>query len=202
MEVVATQVRKQKRTGQPERIIEVAISIIGERGYYGFSIKDIAEKCDLTVAGVLYHFGTKESILHAVIAQREAQDTAANWQDVLESGLDGLAALSLDDWKKRLHDTVLRNSQQPDILRLFSMLRTEALYQQHPAYEFFHDRAVMASKALSLGLAGKCPDPRSTARQILSAMTGLENVWLEQGMEFDLVEEWDRMAEKLLGQAE
>lgn len=194
---MATQTRKQKRTGQPERIIEEAISIIGERGYYGFSIKDIAEKCDLTVAGVLYHFGTKESILHAVIKDREERDTAANWQDVLANGIEGLAALNLDEWKQRMRGTVLRNSKQPDILRLFSMLRTEALYPEHPAYEFFHDRAEMAFQALSFGFTGKVANPQSTARQVLSAMTGLENIWLEQGMAFDLVEEWDRMAEKL-----
>lgn len=191
--------RKPKRTGQPERIIEAAISIIGERGYYGFSIKDIAENCDLTVAGVLYHFGTKESILHAVINDREERDTTAVWGDVLADGVEGLAALGLDALKQKFHDTVARNSEQPEILRLFSMLRTEALYPQHPAYEFFRNRAAMATNALSYAFSGKVSDPVSLARHVLASMTGLENLWLEQNMEFDLVEEWDRLAEKIFG---
>lgn len=197
---LASRPRKRKQLGQPERIIEEAVSIIGEVGYYGFSIKDIAEKCDLTVAGVLYHFGSKESILHAVLRSREEQDSSAVWQDVLDEGLQHFAELRLDDLKQRLHDTVLRNSKQPEMLRLFSMLRTEALYPQHPAYEFFHNRAAAAIGVFRLAFAGKFRDPESIARQTLAAMTGLENIWLERNMEFDLVEEWDRMIEKLLGE--
>jgi len=193
-----TQLKKRKQADQPERIIKEAISIIGERGYFGFSIKDIADQCDLTVAGVLYHFGSKETILRAVLQNREERDAATIWQDVLTEGLQGFALLSLDDLKHRLHATVQRNSSQPEMLRLFSMLRTEALYPQHPAYEFFHNRAAAAIAALSLALADKFPDSESMARQVLAAMIGLENIWLERNMDFDLVEEWDRMVGKLM----
>jgi AcrR family transcriptional regulator len=195
---LATPLKQQRLADRPQLILDAAVPIIGDRGYYGFSIKEVAESCGLTVPGVLHHFGSKEALLLAVIQDREERDSEAVWQDVVQDDFAGFAALSLDDLKQRLHDTVLRNSKQPDILRLFSMLRTEALYPQHPAYELFHNRAALAIDVLSLAFADKFPDPDSMARQIVAAMTGLENIWLERSMEFDLVAEWDRIIDKLL----
>jgi len=179
-------------------IIEAAIPIIGQRGYYGFSIKDIAERCGVTMQGVLHHFGSKEGILHAIMEDRERRDTEATWQDVLSDGLSGFARLELDDIKRRLHDTVVRNSQQPDVLRLYSMLRTEALYPEHPAHKDFQGRIASAIEVLTNAFTGKLANPASIARQILATMSGLEDLWLETNMSFDLVEEWDRAIDKIL----
>jgi AcrR family transcriptional regulator len=195
---LATALKQQRLADRPQLILDAAVPIIGDRGYYGFSIKEVAESCGLTVPGVLHHFGSKEALLLAVIQDREERDSEAVWQDVVQDDFAGFATLSLNDLKKRLHDTVLRNSKQPDILRLFSMLRTEALYPKHPAYELFHNRAALAIEVLGLAFTGKFPDPESMARQIVAAMTGLENIWLERSMEFDLVAEWDRIIDKLL----
>jgi len=179
-------------------ILDAAVPIIGDRGYYGFSIKEVAERCGLSVPGILHHFSSKEALLHAVIKDREERDSEAIWKDVVHEGLAGFAAMSLEDLKLRLHATVLRNTKQPEILRLFSMLRTEALYPQHPAHDYFHNRAAVAIEVLALALTRKVASPTSVARQIMATITGLENIWLEQSMEFDLVEEWDRMIEMLL----
>jgi AcrR family transcriptional regulator len=195
---LATRLKQQRLADRPQLILDAAVPIIGDRGYYGFSIKEVAERCGLSVPGVLHHFSSKEALLHAVIKDREERDSEAIWQDVVHDGLAGFAAMSLEDLKMRLHATVLRNSKQPEILRLFSMLRTEALYPQHPAYEYFHNRAAVAIEVLALALTRQVASPISVARQIMATMTGLENIWLEQSMEFDLVEEWDRMIEKLL----
>lgn len=190
--------KQQRLVERPQLILEAAIPIIGERGYYGFSIKDIAERCGLTVPGILHHFGSKEGILLAVIEDREARDAEAVWQDVFENGLAGFTALSLDDIKRRLHETVVRNSQQPEILRFYSVLRIEALYPLHPAFEFFQTRQKMATELLTQAFTGKLNPPAAAARLLMATMTGLENLWLEQHMEFDLVAEWDHAADRIL----
>jgi AcrR family transcriptional regulator len=195
---LVTLLKRQRLPDRPRMIIEAAIPIIGQRGYYGFSIKDIAERCGVTMQGVLHHFGSKEGILHAIMEDRERRDAEAVWGDVLSDDLAGIAMLSLDDIKRRLHDTVMRNSQQPEVLRLYSMLRTEALYAEHPAHKDFQGRIAAAIELFTSAFTGKLANPASMARQILATMSGLEDLWLETGMGFDLVEEWDRAIDKVL----
>jgi AcrR family transcriptional regulator len=179
-------------------IIEAAIPIIGQRGYFGFSIKDIAQKCGLSMQGVLHHFGSKEGILQAIIEDREQRDAEAVWGDVLSDDFSGFARLDLDEIKRRLHDTVVRNSQQPEVLRLYSMLRTESLFPGHPAHEIFQARTASALQVLTMAFTGKLANPASIARQLLATMSGLEDLWLEESMGFDLVEESDCAIAKIL----
>jgi AcrR family transcriptional regulator len=195
---LATLGKTQRLPDRPQMIIEAAIPIIGQRGYYGFSIKDIAERCGVTMQGVLHHFGSKEGILHAIMEDRERRDAEAVWGDVLSDDLSGIARLEIENIKRRLHDTVVRNSQQPDVLRLYSMLRTESLYPEHPAHKEFQGRIAAAIELFTNAFTGKLANPASMARQILATMSGLEDLWLETGMGFDLVEEWDRAIDMIL----
>ena len=180
-------------------IIEAAIPIIGRSGYYGFSIRMLAEACGLSVPGVLHHFGAKEAILLAVLDYRERRDFEAVWQGLPFRDPEQLAALSLTEIKRLLRETVLRNSQQADILRLVNVLRTEALYPQHPAYAFFRDRNARSLATVTGMFAGKVPNPHATATQALSLMLGLETLWLGSPDLIDMIAEWDDGIEKLLG---
>lgn len=93
-----------------------------------------------------------------------------------------------------------RNSTQPELVRLYTVLRSEALYREHPAHEYFRardQRTVDAFTSMVAGL-GLADEPRSTARQLLAAMGGLEEQWLRFPDEFNLVTEWDRVAAKIL----
>jgi len=143
---LATQLKRKRRGKQqrladrPELIIEAAIPIIGQRGYYGFSIRMLADACGISVPGILHHFGSKEAILFTVPDFRERRDFEAVWHALPFRDPEQLAALNLSEVRRMLRETVIRNSQQADILRLVTMLRTEALYPQHPAFAFFRDR--------------------------------------------------------------
>lgn len=50
------------------RILDVALELVSERGYAGMSIRDLAEKLDLTTAAMYYHFASKEALLDALVA--------------------------------------------------------------------------------------------------------------------------------------
>jgi len=50
------------------RILEVALELVTERGYAGMSIRDLAERLDLTTAAMYYHFSSKEALLDALMA--------------------------------------------------------------------------------------------------------------------------------------
>jgi AcrR family transcriptional regulator len=49
-----------------ERILNVAIELFTEKGYDGTSLREIAERLDVTKAAIYYHFASKEHILMAL----------------------------------------------------------------------------------------------------------------------------------------
>ena len=196
---MAQQPRQHRLADRRQLIIEAAIPIIGQRGYFGFSIKSLAEATGLTVPGVLHHFGSKEAILMAVLDYRERSDFEAVWGDLPFRDAKKLEELSLAEFKRLLCATVVRNSTQPDILRVGSMLRIEALYPGHPAYEFFRDRNQRTLRTYTHILTGKVPHPRVTATQVIALMLGLEFLWLGNPEMIDFVDQWDQGIEKILG---
>jgi AcrR family transcriptional regulator len=79
---VATAQRKPRRTRlnaklRQEQILEEATRSIAQSGYHGFSIQEVAERCRITNAGLLYYFGSKDQLLIALLQHRVSRDTAA-----------------------------------------------------------------------------------------------------------------------------
>ena len=196
---MATRLKQPRLTDRRQLIIEAAIPIIGQRGYSGFSIESLAEACDLTVPGVLHHFGSKEAIPMAVLDYRERRDFEAVWQGLPFRDAEKLEAISLADFKLLLRATVIRNSTQPEILRLGSMLRIEALYPDHPAFAFFRNRNQRALRTYTHMLTGKVAHPQITATQVIALMLGLEALWLGNPELIDFVGQWDQGLKKILG---
>ncbi len=55
------------------RILDVALELFSRRGYEGTSIRDIAERMELTKAAVYYHFPSKEDLLADVLSPAMAR---------------------------------------------------------------------------------------------------------------------------------
>jgi len=49
------------------RILAVALELVSERGFAGTSIRDLAERLDLTTAAMYYHFSSKDALLDALV---------------------------------------------------------------------------------------------------------------------------------------
>jgi len=179
------------------QIIDEATRIIGQRGYFGFSVQEVADRCGLTQAGLLHHVGTKDQLLTAVLEARDERDAAA-----LGGLFDGSTTLpqgrSLGEAVDVLHRIVARNATQPEAVRLYSVLRNEALYPDHPSYAFFRRRDAWALQQFEAMFVGLVADPASFARHLLALMGGLEEQWLRSPTDVDLVAEWDRALASLL----
>ena len=181
-----------------EQILEMATSIISQRGYNGFAIQELARQCGITNARLLYYFGTKERLLIALLEDRDRRDAAAVCSIAGLTGQETPAELSLDELLKVLRAIVERNSIQPELVRLFAVLRAEALSQAHPARQYFADREAATLDKFARLVAPHVAEPISTARQLLAFMSGLEEQWLRAAHGFDLVAEWDRGVSRLL----
>src|SRR5580692_112956 len=56
------------------QIIDAATSVIADRGFWGVSMQDIADRCGLTVPGLLRHMESKVGLLVAVLEHRDVED--------------------------------------------------------------------------------------------------------------------------------
>ena len=57
----------ERRTDTREQIRALALELFAERGYDATSLREIAERLDITKAAVYYHFKTKEEILTSLV---------------------------------------------------------------------------------------------------------------------------------------
>ncbi|GEC05535.1 TetR family transcriptional regulator [Streptomyces spinoverrucosus] len=58
--------KRQRRGNTRQRIQDVALELFAEQGYEKTSLREIAERLDVTKAALYYHFKTKEEILVSV----------------------------------------------------------------------------------------------------------------------------------------
>jgi AcrR family transcriptional regulator len=186
------------------QIIDASSVLIAERGFWGLSMQDVADRCGLTVPGVLRHVGSKVGLLVAVLEHRDVED-ARSLREQLGVGEDAVP----DEWSAGGPDgvdlrglcsaTVRRNAGQPEFVRLFTVLEAESLTPAHPAHDYFVRRQKQAIAAFT-SLARDISDrPESLARHLVAMMDGLQVQWLRDTDAVDLVREWEVAAAVLFG---
>ncbi|MEU9481334.1 TetR/AcrR family transcriptional regulator [Streptomyces sp. NPDC048191] len=73
--------KQQRRGNTRQRIQDVALELFAEQGYEKTSLREIAERLDVTKAALYYHFKTKEEIIVSVF-----DDLTKPIQDLIEWG--------------------------------------------------------------------------------------------------------------------
>ena len=188
----AERARRQRLLPADRRlqIIEAATRLIGERGFWGVSVHDIAAVCGITDAGLLHHFGTKDALLIAVLERRDKVD-----DESLAERL-GIPAQELYEAVRHLPLTevcaavVARNAEQPEIVRLYSVLNAESLIATHPAYDYFQAREARVIAFFGSARSDLHADPAVRGREVIAMMDGLQLRWLRDPEQVDLVADW------------
>ncbi|MEN8655097.1 helix-turn-helix domain-containing protein [Streptomyces sp. 21So2-11] len=154
-------------------ILRAALDVIAERGYRGASLNAVAERVGLTQQGLLHYFPTKETLLVAVLEERDQWDTGATGR-------------STAAWRIDLLDSLVEyNAMRPGIVQTFSALLGESVTDEHPARDFFTQRyaqvrAGMAG-ALHTEYGERLPGgltPEQAAPLLVAVMDGLQYQWL------------------------
>jgi AcrR family transcriptional regulator len=187
---------EQKGADSRTRILEAAIDVIAELGYRRASIAIFAKRAGLSAAGLMHHFPTKDALLEAVIAYRDAHDRAASLLSSQQGGSAGL---------RQVGDVMRRNDDRPALSRLFAVLVASNLAPGRPLYGYFRERLELLQDDLSGYVrAGQRdgefrPDVDATqiGFELMAFLDGLEAQWLLDSS-INLVAQSDTYLDRLI----
>lgn len=181
-----------------KRILDAAIDEFGRRGYWGAVLQEIADRVEISKAGLMHHFPSKKALLSAVIRQVDEQDM----QRENEIDLRSMRGLEVFD---ALDQLIERNSERRPLIQLAHVLRAEASGSDHPlsdegSHHFETARQVISSAlyaGIEDGTVRADTDVNLTALLAVATMEGLENQWLSDPEAVDLVGSYHAFTQRL-----
>jgi len=163
-----------------------ATRLISAAGFNAVSLADIADACNIRKSSVLHYFPSMADLLAAVLDYRDELSYPARHEP---EDFSGPAEAS-----RSFRSLVDHNHHQRELVRLFIMLRAEAMDTSHPAHDYFLQRERKTLDELTQALLWK-RRPEIAARELYSFWTGLEGHWVADPA-VDLLEVWDAFAER------
>lgn len=168
---------RQETIQRREEILKAALQTFGSKGYNKAPLTEIADQVDMTHAGILHHFGTKDRLLLEVLDYRDRTDVAHLEGQHIPGGVDLF---------RHLVKTALLNSQRAGIVQAYAVLSAESVTDGHPARAFFEARYTTLRAEVRDAFAAVCAERGITdeeriddaAAAILAVMDGLQVQWL------------------------
>jgi len=188
MSTVKRQPRPRPATvARRAEVVRSALDVFGAKGYANGTLIDIADLVDMTPAGILHHFGSKDQLLLEVLRYRDTADV----QDLDDKHIPGGI-----DLFKHLIRTATANAQRAGIVQAFVVLSAESVTEDHPARHYFDDRYRTLRREAAEAFTEVCtargidaPDTiHRAAASILAVMDGLQVQWLIDPADVDLAE--------------
>lgn len=170
-----------------ERILDAGLEVFAQSGYRKGSLREIAERVDMSEAGLLHHFPSKSALLAALLDHRD--DRAHRIVD--HDAPDGLVTLA------GLVELARYNATQPGVVELYCVLSAEATAPDHPAHEFFVRRYEVLRERISrafervreAGQLREGVDPERAAIRLVAIWDGLQVQWLLDRDSLDMADE-------------
>ncbi len=180
-----------------ETLLDAAIRLFSKRGFRATGIVALAQEVGLTHVGLLHHFGTKQDLLHALVARREAEEAAQVRASPPLLGIAGLRALAKSGQQLLT---------QPLLPRLYTVLIAENLDPDDPLHGYFVDRYKRVRMALAhVVRAGQVSgeirpdvDADRIAAELLSFIVGTQTQWLLDADGIDVNGAYERYLNRLI----
>ena len=188
------------------RILNEAVILFGEHGYAGTSLADIANAADISKAGLLHHFSSKDELFCKVLERRDREDalsilvdSPAVEGDAVETpvdtvgNLDTLEVASVSDldgnpWVllERYIELLERNVAHRDLTAIYTATAVSVLDAEHPAHQWMANHLNSAverfESSFEAGKTAGLVDPkmpsRLVARSLVALIDGLQLQWL------------------------
>ena len=188
------------------RILNEAVVLFGEHGYAGTSLADIANAADISKAGLLHHFSSKDELFCKVLERRDREDalsilveSPAVDGDAVEvpvdtvGNLDTLEVAAVSDldgnpWAllERYIELLERNVAHRDLTAIYTATAVSVLDAEHPAHRWMANHLNSAverfESSFEAGKTAGLVDPqmpsRLVARSLVALTDGLQLQWL------------------------
>ena len=188
------------------RILNEAVILFGEHGYAGTSLADIANAADISKAGLLHHFSSKDELFAKVLERRDREDALSilvesptSGEDVVDAPVDTVGNvdtlevaatpdIDVDPWSllHRYIELLERNVARRDLTAIYTATAVSVLDAAHPAHRWMANHlngAVERFEAsFEAGKAAGLVDPqmpsRLVARSLVALTDGLQLQWL------------------------
>lgn len=162
-----------KGIAKREEILERALEVIARDGYDGASIRAIADAVELSHAGVLHYFNSKEELYTELLRKRDQKDRARFWPTYphvdARQAQEGYLAL------------MRHNASVPGLVELFSRMSVDAAAPDHPAHAFFLERGSYVRDMFVQAYTGHVRsgvDVEALAKLIQATADGVQLQWL------------------------
>ncbi|MDQ5863000.1 MAG: TetR/AcrR family transcriptional regulator [Actinomycetota bacterium] len=161
-----------KGVAKREEILRTALDVFAVQGYRGTSLRELAEAVNLSQAGVLHYFESKEELFAEILRKRDERDN-----DEYSAGGDVIGTFG---------DVMRHNAEVPGFVSLYANVSAAATEPDHPAHAFFVDRYEHMRHKLAEGVRARQAagamaadlDPEKIASVVLAAADGLQVQWL------------------------
>lgn len=188
------------------RILNEAVVLFGEHGYAGTSLADIANAADISKAGLLHHFSSKDELFCKVLERRDREDALSILVespvaegDTAEAPVDtignldtldvaGASDLDGNPWAllERYVELLERNVAHRDLTAIYTATAVSVLDAEHPAHRWMANHLNSAverfESSFEAGKTAGLVDPkmpsRLVARSLVALIDGLQLQWL------------------------
>jgi AcrR family transcriptional regulator len=192
--------RQARGLVRQQQIVEVAFVLFATHGYRSTSLAAIAAGVGITEAGVLHHFESKDAVLEAVLAHRDATDPDTEaWVAEPGGGLESLRRIPA------LAGILVDN---PLLAQFDAVVGGESLAEGGPPAAHFRRRLrsirTAIARAIAAGIEGgeiaADVDAEAVATEIVGFMDGIQTQWLLDPNRVDLVAAYRHYIEGLVTQ--
>jgi AcrR family transcriptional regulator len=161
-----------KGVAKREEILSTALKVFSRRGYRGTSLRELAAAVNLSQAGVLHYFDSKEELFAEILRKRDERDAEAYMSS--GSPFDTMVAV------------MRHNAEVPGLVQLYATLSAAATEPDHPAYAFFVSRYEEMTRVFCESIRVKQEsgeldanlDPERLAAILLAVADGMQLQWL------------------------
>ncbi|GAA3638731.1 TetR/AcrR family transcriptional regulator [Kineosporia mesophila] len=163
--------RYPKGAARREAILVIALQCFADLGYHGTSMREVARRADLSQAGLLHYFPSKEDLFLAVLRERQQIDTRDYRGD--------------QDAVGSLIQAVRRNATIPGLVQLYMHLLDVAA-DSAPTRDHFEKRYDFARSLIGShirdaqheGTVRADLDPAVAAQSLIAVADGMQVQWL------------------------
>jgi AcrR family transcriptional regulator len=171
----------EKESDLREKLLESARKLIVDKGYRGFSLREVARKTDVSATSIYIYFENKDHLIHTLIEQ-SINELNARLKSVMAAYIDPMERL--EGFAEAYIEYALEHPREYQIIYIVSsdeMSRypKEKFRQARQGYELLTDTI---QEAVDKGLINES-NPRLTAYTIWAQLHGVMSVVLSKRLD-------------------